>query len=107
MAETDTPVWSGRAVTAFKRLVLATYGTRCHFGDGEIDTALHHNHKRAATVHHLIPRSILDPARWFELDIVRPAHRDCNSSQGDRVQEGACPIHGALCGVSRHSRDWG
>lgn len=107
MAETQTPAWSGRAVTAFKKLVLHTYGIRCHLCGGDIDTALHHNHTMAATVHHLIPRSILEPSRWFDIGIVRPAHRSCNSSQGDRIPEGACPIHGPLCGVSRHSRDWG
>jgi hypothetical protein len=102
----ETVAWSGRKVTAFKQLVLQTYGPRCHLCGGVIDTELHHNHKMAATAHHLIPRVRLDPARWFDVEIARPAHRGCNSSQGDRIPEGSCPVHGSSCGVSRHSRDW-
>lgn len=106
MAETPMPVWAGRKVTAFKRQVFDTYGTRCHLCGGDIDTELHHNHKMAGTVHHLIPKVVLEPARWFEMELVRPAHRTCNSSAGDRILEGSCPVHGAMCGVSKHSRDW-
>lgn len=99
-------VWSGRKVTAFKHEALNVYGPRCHLCGGDIDIGLHHNDKWAATVHHLIPKVRLDPARWFDLELVRPAHRGCNSSAGDRIPEGSCPVHGAACGMSRHSRDW-
>jgi 5-methylcytosine-specific restriction endonuclease McrA len=93
-------------VTGFKTLVLQTYGPVCFLCGGAIDVELHHNQKMAATVHHLIPKVRLDPSQWFDVETVRPAHRSCNSSAGDRVFEGSCPVHGSSCGVSRHSRDW-
>ncbi|MDI3341620.1 MAG: HNH endonuclease signature motif containing protein [Sphaerobacter sp.] len=55
----------------------------CWICGGEINLALPPNHRLAATVDHFVPLSKggaeLDPAN------LRPAHRACNSSRGNRT----------------------
>lgn len=72
--------WGGRRAQAFTRLVLATYGDRCHLCD----------HDGADSADHLVPRS--KGGAPFDLTNARPAHhapcprcgRRCNGSRGDR-----------------------
>ncbi|WP_243726605.1 hypothetical protein [Actinocrispum wychmicini] len=79
---------SGSRWRRFRRLVLETYGpvccfgTACKFGKLAIDLGLPVNHPAGFTVHHLDPLSL--GGSLLDLERARPAHRRCNSSQGNR-----------------------
>lgn len=82
---------AGRPWRRFRRQVLETYGPVCCFGPAcrfpsvAIDLSLPAGHPGEYTVHHLDPIS-LDPTQsnLLNLDRARPAHRLCNTGQGNR-----------------------
>lgn len=61
--------WSGRRVVELTRLVLATYGVRCHLC-GRLG---------ATTADHVVPRR---DGGSDDLLNLRPAHLSCNSARG-------------------------
>ncbi|HWB35949.1 MAG TPA: HNH endonuclease [Rugosimonospora sp.] len=72
----------GRPWARKKQQVLTAYGNTCWLCGQPIDLALHHTHRMSYTVDHIDPLSLGgDP---LNLDLLRPAHRSCNSSRGNR-----------------------
>lgn len=67
------------AYRAMARDVLETYGDACIYGDGPIDLNLTGRHPRGFVLAHVIADA---DGGAFELENLRPAHRDCNASAG-------------------------
>lgn len=89
--------WGGRKVANMRAEVVATYGNRCHLCRGLIDLRLRHPHPGSLTPDHLVPRSLGGPDT---LDNLRPAHRRCNLSRGNRPAALLRPPRRAESGAS-------
>ena len=82
---------SGSRWRRFRRQVLDEYGAVCCFGDAcrfpsvAIDLTLDTDDPASFTVHHLDPLSVDGTkANLLNLERARPAHRLCNTSQGNK-----------------------
>lgn len=77
----------GRGGRPWRRIVaeLRRAGLPCAICGHPIDYTLPHNDAMSFTVDHAIPRRM---APWLAEDRanLRPAHRRCNSSDGDRTR---------------------
>lgn len=73
--------WGGRAIAAWRRAVIAVYGTRCCLCGEAIDLARRWPDPRSFTVEHTTPRS---HGGRDNLANLRPAHLGCNSARGNR-----------------------
>jgi len=63
---------NGPNVKRYNAAVFAAFGSTCHLC----------GRPGADTVDHIVPTSH-DPARRWDVDNGRPAHRSCNSARGD------------------------
>jgi 5-methylcytosine-specific restriction endonuclease McrA len=67
------------AYRAMRTLVLETYGASCVYCLAPIDLELGGRHARALVLAHVIAEA---DGGAFELENLRPAHRDCNNRAG-------------------------
>jgi 5-methylcytosine-specific restriction endonuclease McrA len=63
---------NGPNVKRYNSAVFAAFGSTCHLC----------GRPGADTVDHIVPTSVA-PARRWDVDNGRPAHRSCNSARGD------------------------
>lgn len=75
---------SGRPWERLKAQVFAEE-THCHCCRSPVDQTLPHNHPKARSVDHLIPRD-KRPDLAYERGNLRLAHRGCNSTRGNRMR---------------------
>src|SRR5690625_2693919 len=73
--------WGGRRVAALRGLVLAEYGRLCWLCHQPIDLRLSPRAPGGFSIDHVLPRS---RGGTDDLDNLRPAHRRCNLSRGNR-----------------------
>lgn len=67
------PEWGGRRAQQYTAECLRIHGTTCHIC----------GLPGANSADHLVPKSI-DPSLTWSMDNLRPAHKACNSSKGNR-----------------------
>jgi len=73
--------WSGRKVERLTNEVVAAYGFTCWLCHTDASLDVHYMHPARLTVDHVLPRSL---GGSDDLANLRPAHRRCNLSRGNR-----------------------
>lgn len=74
--------WGGRKVARLRALVIETYGVVCVWCRRPARLDVHHLHPDALTIEHLDHQS---RGGSDDIENLRPAHRQCNLSRGDRA----------------------
>lgn len=78
--------WSGRKIPELTKLVVEAYGLRCWLCHRPALLGVHHLHPGRLTIDHVLPRS---RGGSDDLANLRPAHRRCNLSRGNRLATAA------------------
>jgi 5-methylcytosine-specific restriction endonuclease McrA len=68
--------WGGRALGPLRAQVEHAYGRTCWICGHPIEGQI--------SIDHVIPRKHLPKERWYDLELLRPAHLRCNLKRGTK-----------------------